>query len=118
MKLSPVAACLVALAWPVSFASAQEVLPTGFFQDTLVPNLSEPVGMAFLPDGRILLIEQNTFAVKVWAGGVTAPLVGTVPGISGGGEMGLLAIAVDPNWPAPSLRPGTSRSSRCRRWVE
>ena len=100
MKLSTFAACLVALTLPASFASAQEVLPTGFFQDILVSNLSEPVGMAFLPDGRILLIEQNTAAVKVWAGGTTAPLVGTVPGVSGGGEQGLLAIAVDPNWPA------------------
>jgi glucose/arabinose dehydrogenase len=100
MKLSQFQACVAALAMLASLASAQ-TLPSTFFHDTLVPGLNEPVGMAFLPDGRLLIIEQRTAAIKVWTGGVTASLVGTVPGVnSAGNEQGLLGIAVDPNWPA------------------
>jgi glucose/arabinose dehydrogenase len=100
MKSTLLTTCLVAIISIGVFAPAQEVFPSAFFQDVLVSNLDQPVGMAFLPDGRILIIEQNTAAVKVWAGGATASLVGTVPGVAPGGEMGLLAIAVDPGWPA------------------
>lgn len=93
-------ACVVALAALVSLASAQ-TLPSTFFHDTLVPGLNEPVGLASLPDGRLLIIEQRTAMIKVWTGGATASSIGTVPGVNSvGNEQGLLAIAVDPGWPA------------------
>jgi glucose/arabinose dehydrogenase len=93
-------ACAVALAALASLAPAQ-TLPTTFFHDTLVPGLMEPVGLAALPDGRLLIIEQRTAAIKVWTGGATASSIGTVPGVNSiGNEQGLLAIAVDPGWPA------------------
>jgi glucose/arabinose dehydrogenase len=100
MKLMQLIVCAAVLLVACSFGRAQ-VVPTTFFHDQLVPGLTEPVGMAFLPDGRLLVIEQRTAAIKVWIGGATASLVGTVTGVnSAGNEQGLLSIAVDPGWPA------------------
>jgi glucose/arabinose dehydrogenase len=75
-------------------------VPSGFVVETLTEALSEPVGLALLPDGRALVIERGSGAIKVWAGGLGAAVVGVVPGVNSGAfERGLLAIAVDPQWP-------------------
>ena len=34
------------------------VLPAGFTESNVVTGLTSPIGMAFLPDGRIIVIEQ------------------------------------------------------------
>ena len=78
-----------------------QLLPDGFIVETFASGLSVPVSLAFLPDGRIVVAEQFSGNVKVLAGGSSA-VVGTAPGVSPGGESGLLGIAVDPQWP---LRP-------------
>src|SRR5439155_15209277 len=62
--------------------------------------LTAPVGMAFLPDSRLLLVEQLSGAVKLWTGPGTATTILTVPGVRSGIERGLLGIAVDPGWPS------------------
>ncbi len=78
-----------------------QTFPTGFSSELLVQGLSEPDGLAWLPDGRLLIVEQRTALVKVWIGGTTATSIGTIPNVrSTGNEQGLLAIAVDPQWPA------------------
>ena len=61
-----------------------------------------PVGMAFLPEGRLLIVEQNSAKIRLLTGpvGSAAVDVCTVPSVSTGGERGLLGIAVDPRWPA------------------
>ena len=80
-------------------ARAQATLPTGFRDSLVVGGLSMPIGMAFLPDGRLLVVEQNTHDIKLVRNGV-ASTVFTVPGVSASGqERGLLGIAVDPGWP-------------------
>ncbi len=96
-------AALGALAAWCSFAAAQATLPTGFSDELVVGGLSQPVGMAFLPDGRLLVIEQRSARFKLVRMGppATADTVGTVPGVnSTANERGLLGIAVDPGWPA------------------
>lgn len=83
-------------------AAAQTTLPAGFRDSLVVAGLTSPIGMAFLPDGRALVIEQKTAAIKLVRQGV-ASTVFTVPGVNTTGEeRGLLGIAVDPGWP---LRP-------------
>ena len=90
-------------------------VPPGFVVETLTETLSEPVGLALLPDGRALIIERTTGAIKVWAGGLNAPLVGVVPGVNSGAfERGLLAIAVDPSMARPALRLRLVRLDRDR----
>jgi glucose/arabinose dehydrogenase len=78
-------------------------LPTGFVDETIVQGLNEPVGMAFLPDGRLFVIEQRSAAVRLIVGGHLSPVnpIFTVPSVnSSGNEQGLLGIAVDPAFPA------------------
>ncbi|MBI5181119.1 MAG: PQQ-dependent sugar dehydrogenase [Nitrospirae bacterium] len=75
-------------------------LPSGFTEANVVTGLSSPVGMAFMPDGRILVIEQAG-VIKVVSNSTATTLL-TVTGITTGGERGLLGIAVDPDF---STRP-------------
>jgi glucose/arabinose dehydrogenase len=65
----------------------------------VVGSLSQPCGLAFLPDGRMLVVEQKTFAVRIVVNGVATTIL-TVPEVNGSGnERGLLGVAVDPQWP-------------------
>lgn len=76
-------------------------VPPGFAVDILSLGVTLPTGLAFLPDGRILVSEQASGAIKVWAGGAVTGTVGIIPGVNSAGfERGLLGIAVDPGWPA------------------
>src|SRR5690349_1924581 len=95
------AAALLALA--ARQASAQPaVLPSGFTDQLLVGGLSFPTGMAFLPDGRLLFVEQFSARIRLLVNGALAATdpVCTVPSVRSGGERGLLGIAVDPGFPA------------------
>ncbi len=81
-------------------AAAVQV-PTGFTDQTLVGGLDAPTGFAFLPDGRVLVVEQSTARVRMIVGNHVAATdpVFTRTGISTGSERGLLGIAIDPRWP-------------------
>ena len=83
-----------------STAFAQVTVPTGFSDQFMISTLSGPVGMAFLPDGRLLVIEQVNRHVKLWTGSGFPLTIATVPWVRIGGENGLLGIAIDPRWPA------------------
>ena len=78
-------------------------LPEGFTAEELVTGMQEPTGMAFLPDGRLLVIERRTGHIRMLVDGQLssqAP-VGAVDSVmSEFGEQGLLGLAVDPGWPA------------------
>jgi glucose/arabinose dehydrogenase len=77
-------------------------LPDGFTDQLVADALSQPVGMAFLPDGRLLVIEQKTARLRLVldASDPNAYAVGTIPNVNTSGtERGLLGIAVDPSWP-------------------
>jgi len=96
------AACAVCLAGE---ARGQVSLPDSFADVPVVGGLDLPVGIAFLPDGRLLVVEQVTAAIKLVRGAAAAAAdpVGTVPEVNapqGDEERGLLGIAVDPRWPA------------------
>lgn len=64
---------------------------------TVVTGLSAPWGLAFLPDRSALVSERDSGRiVRVDAGSTTE--VGRVPGVSFGGEGGLLGLAVAPSF--------------------
>ncbi|HET9232806.1 MAG TPA: PQQ-dependent sugar dehydrogenase, partial [Candidatus Eisenbacteria bacterium] len=91
-------------AWILLLATssvADAALPTGFADQNVVTGLSQPASFDFLPDGRILIVEQKTFRVRLITGGTLfANPILTVPDVNGAGpEQGLLGIAVDPAWP-------------------
>jgi len=96
-----VVAAVAALAWP-SLAAAV-VLPSGFQDQVFAANLSCPVDLAFLPDGRILFIELKSARLRMLVGGSIASTdpLGTIDSVvTADPEQGLLSIAVDPRWPA------------------
>jgi len=84
-------------------ASGVVRLPPGFRTDHVVqgPFAGEPVGFAFLPDERILIVERATGNVRLAAvGAPTSDVIHQIPDVNGGAqERGLLGVAVDPGWP-------------------
>ena len=91
-----------ALAAVPSLAHAA-LVPTGFHDDPIASGLHAPSNFDFLPDRRILVVEQTSALILLVdpAGAVPPDTVGKVPDVGPtGGENGLLGIAVDPRWPA------------------
>ena len=59
--------------------------------------LEEPWGMAFLPDGRLLITEKPG-RLRIFSDGVLSDPIGGVPAVVYFGQGGLLDVAVDPNF--------------------
>ena len=82
-------------------------VPTGFADQPAVTvgagaALDRPASMAFLPDGRLLVVEQKSAKIRLFVNGALAatdPVVALPSVRTAGGEQGLLGIAVDPGWP-------------------
>jgi glucose/arabinose dehydrogenase len=92
-------ALALALGAPLAAPSpAHAALPTGFRDSLVVAGLTAPCGMAFLPDGRLLVVEQFTRNLKLVRQGAVVYSV-RIPGVRTGGERGLLGVAVHPQWP-------------------
>lgn len=78
-------------------------VPTGFSDQVIVSNLDEPRAFTFLPDGRVLIVEQRTARVRLVVNGHVAaqdPIAVISDVYSVGYERGLQSVAVDPGWPA------------------
>jgi len=66
---------------------------------TIARGLEEPWGLAFLPDGRMLVTEIPRRLLIVWPdGGKSAPVSGLPDNIAVGGQGGLLDVALDPDF--------------------
>lgn len=90
------------LAMSAGASGAAPVVPTDFTDQLIYSTMDRPVGMAFLPDGRLLIVELKTAKVRMLVGGTLGafdPLV-TVDSVQAAEEeQGLLSIAIDPRWP-------------------
>ena len=98
-------ACAALLAIGVHHSSALgATLPDGFVHEQVIfpPFTGMTVGFAFLPDGRIVLVELDTGVVRLnAAGSATSDSIATIPDVRADHpERGLLGVAVDPEWPA------------------
>ncbi len=97
------AIALAALCLAPRPSSAVWNVPTGYADQLVVGGFEFPVGMAFLPDGRMLVVEKDSARVRLVINGAIAandPLV-RVPNVRFAGfEQGLLGVAVDPGFPA------------------
>jgi glucose/arabinose dehydrogenase len=93
--------CLLPLVLLAATAAHAQSVPDSFTVQTLAPNLQAPCALDFLPDGRVLFVEQLTAFVRVFkeGAGVQATPVLSVSGVATDGERGLLGIAVDPAFP-------------------
>ncbi len=79
---------------PASARAAAAPEPVTFAQ-----GLDRPWGLAFLPDGRLLVTQKSGALVIVSADGrrVSTPLAG-VPAVADSGQGGLLDVALDPDF--------------------
>lgn len=98
----PPTIAVAALLAAAGLAAAQTV-PTGFVHELVIggPWTGEPVALAFLPDGRPIVLERNGGGVRLAASGASSSsLILTIPNVSFELERGLLGVAVDPAWPS------------------
>ncbi|MDT8420236.1 MAG: PQQ-dependent sugar dehydrogenase [Desulfuromonadales bacterium] len=76
-----------------------QALPEGAKAVILNDELSSPWGLAFLPDGRLLVTEKGGRILILGAGGGTIEqVVSGVPPVSSSGQGGLLDIVLDPDF--------------------
>ena len=88
--ISAVAVAMLAPAAPAA------TYPSGFSERTLVGGLDNPVGVAWTPDGRMLVIEQAGKLKIVQPGGSTAStILDITTRVHSYGDRGLLGLAVD-----------------------
>ena len=90
---------LILLLVLVAPSLAQVRLPTGFHDEVVVSGLGFPVDLAFLPDGRMLIAERSGL-IRINANGIGGVLgILSNVNVSENVNRGLMAIAVDPQWP-------------------
>ncbi len=85
--------------------------------ETVASGLEHPWGLAFLPDGRMLVTERpGRLRIVETNGTLSAPLSG-VPTVAASGQGGLLDVALDPDFASNQLvyltyaEPGTGGAS-------
>lgn len=82
---------------PVKGASAAEAR---LVVTNVARGLENPWGLAFLPDGRLLVTERPGRLRMVTASGRVLPPLGGVPAVLAEGQGGLLDVALDPDFAA------------------
>ena len=87
------AALALAVVPAIGGASAAEPRPV-----TVAHGLVNPWGLAFLPDGRMLVTERPGRLRLVGADGRVSPPLAGLPAVDAGGQCGLLDVAVDPRF--------------------
>jgi glucose/arabinose dehydrogenase len=107
MRGTLVSAIIVAvLAVPVPVGARERLIETDLGRvavETVAGGLEHPWGLAFLPDGRILVTERpGRLRVVSKQGVLSEPLAG-VPEVAAGGQGGLLDVALDPDFASNRL---------------
>jgi glucose/arabinose dehydrogenase len=78
-------------------AAFSQTLPNGFTVQTLATGISRPTCMAFAPDGRLFIGEQNG-AIKVYKNGALLGTSFAQLSVNNSGERGLLGLEFDPDY--------------------
>ena len=71
--------------------------------ENLASGLDHPWGMAFLPDGRLLVTEREGRLRILGLDGELSPPVGGTPKVVARGQGGMLDVAIDPNYTSNRL---------------
>jgi aldose sugar dehydrogenase len=77
---------------------SNESTVTAFVVDTITKDLSNPWGIAFLPDGRILVTERSGEIRIIENGTLSATKIENVPAVYANGQGGLLDIKLHPDF--------------------
>lgn len=75
-----------------------EALPAGATIETLLPNMVNPIAMAFDPAGRLFYTEKTTGNVRLYENGTLQNNPVITFSVISSGEQGLLGIAIDPDF--------------------
>lgn len=86
----------------LSTAVHPATLPANFSESLIASGLSNPTAMAFAPDGRIFVCQQNG-QLRVVSGGALLPTPFVSLTVDSNGERGLLGVAFDPNYATNSF---------------
>ena len=81
----------------VPSAARAASLPSGFTESIVASGIASPTSMAFAPDGRLFVTQQNGALRVIKNGALLATPFVTVP-VDPQGERGLLGVAFDPNF--------------------
>ena len=93
-SLSAIAVLVVAL-FPLAASAA--TLPSGFSETLVASGITNPTAMAFAPDGRLFVCQQNG-QLRVIKNGVLLPTPFVSLSVDPAGERGLLGVAFDPEF--------------------
>ena len=88
----------IALAWTCSLTGAS--LPNGFSERPITQNLASPTATEFAADGRLFVCEKGG-AIRIIKNDVLLATPFATVTTRSDGELGLLGITLDPNFPAP-----------------
>jgi glucose/arabinose dehydrogenase len=98
------------------------VLPQGFTEVAVASGLSRPTAMAFAPDGRLFVLEQDGDCRVIKNGQLLAQPFLSIS-VENSGERGLLGIAFDPGFSSNRwvyfyhTVPGATLRNRITRWT-
>jgi glucose/arabinose dehydrogenase len=101
MSMRPVLAVALALALAAAPAAAQQRYPSSAGEltvETVASGLENPWGLAFLPDGRVLVTERPGRLRLVGSDGKLSGPIAGVPNVVARGQGGLLDVVLDPNF--------------------
>lgn len=100
-SLAPMALILALFTLPAGPSLAQQRFPSSAGElvvETVASGLENPWGLAFLPDGRMLVTERpGRLRLVRQQGQISRPLTG-VPNVAGRGQGGLLDVVLDPRF--------------------
>lgn len=82
---------------PKSSKKSPAKSPKGYQKVTVIENLERPWGMAWLPDGSMLITERAG-RVKLWQNGKVQPVALELPNLFASGQGGLMDIALHPQF--------------------
>jgi glucose/arabinose dehydrogenase len=84
------------------YKSKAQLYPDNFTQTSIITGLNTPTAMAFAPDGRMFVCQQDG-NLKIIKNGVLLATPAITLSVNSTGERGLLGIAFDPNFATNNL---------------
>ena len=103
--LALVPAALFLITAPGAADKLDAVDPASYRVETVAQGLDRPWSLAFLPDGRLLVTEMSGRLLAISPGGAKTPIAtdGLPPVFRRGGTIGLMDVALDPDFVRNSL---------------
>jgi hypothetical protein len=116
MRPSVAAPALIALL-TIALPSSGQTLPAGFQDAVVLSGLTFPMAVRFAPDGRVFVAEKSGL-IKVFDSlqdPTPTVFADLRPQVMDYWDRGLLGLAIDPNFPRPTVRTFPTPTTSIRR---